>query len=353
MVTFAQQVYGLLRRSERGGTPTPHTGHVNRWRPMRCLPALALACLCNAAFAQSSYPNKPIRLIVGFAPGGAADIIARTVGEHLGRALGQALIIENRPGAGSSMAAELVAKSTPDGYMILIASQSGMIVNPVINKNVGYNTDKDFAPIIQVSSSPLVAAVHPSLPVRTIAELIGEAKRAPGKLNFSTSGNGSMPHLALMLFGALAGVDMVHVPYKSGGLSVQSVLAGDTQVTFATAPSVMPLVQAGRLRGLAVTTRARSPLVPGLPGMEEAGLPNYDVSIWYGFFAPAGTSSDVIRRLFDATALVLKKSEVKQALARDGTEAPGSRSPEDFAAFVRGEAKLMARLIRESGAKID
>jgi tripartite-type tricarboxylate transporter receptor subunit TctC len=327
--------------------------HADRWRAMRYFLVLVLACLCNTAFAQGSYPSKPIRLIVGFAPGGAADIIARTVGEHLGRTLGQTVIVDNRPGAGSSVAATLVAKASPDGYTILIASQSGMIVNPIINRNVGYNTEKDFAPIIQVSSSPLVAAVHPSLPVHTIAELIAEAKRAPGKLNFATSGIGSMPHLSLMLFSALAGVDMVNVPYKSGGLSVQSVLAGDTQVTFATAPSVMPLVQAGRLRGLAVTTRARSPLVPGLPGMEEAGLANYDVSIWYGFFAPAGTPAEIIRRLFDASALALQKSEVKQALARDGTEAPGSRSPEDFAAFVREEARVMGQLIRASGAKFD
>ncbi len=327
--------------------------NADRWCAMRCFLVLVLACLGNTAFAQGNYPNKPIRLIVGFAPGGAADIIARTVGEHLGRGLGQTVLVDNRPGAGSSVAAALVAKAIPDGYTILIASQSGMIVNPVINKNVGYNTEKDFVPIIQVSSSPLVAAVHPSLPVRTIEELIVEAKRSPGKLNFATSGVGSMPHLALMLFSAIAKVEMMHVPYKSGGLSVQSVLAGDTQVTFATAPSVMPLTQAGRLRGLAVTTRARSPLVPGLPGMEEAGLANYDVSIWYGFFAPAGTPAEIIRRLFDASVLVLQKPEVRQALARDGTEAPGSRSPEDFAAFVREEAKLMADLIRQSGAKFD
>ncbi|MGB7541660.1 MAG: tripartite tricarboxylate transporter substrate-binding protein, partial [Burkholderiales bacterium] len=165
--------------------------------------------------------------------------------------------------------------------------------------------------------------------------------------------NGSLPHLAAVLFDSLAGVEMVHVPYKSGGLSVQSVLAGDTQVTFATAPSVMPLVQAGRLRGLAVTTRARSPLVPDLPGMEEAGLAGYNISIWYGFFAPAATPREIVMRLFEATAQALQNPQFKQAMARDGTETPGSRSPGDFAAFVREEAKLTARVIRESGAKFD
>jgi len=313
---------------------------------------LALTFGCAAVSAQG-YPSKPIRLVVGFAPGGAADIISRSMSDPLARALGQGIIVDNKPGAGSSLAVEFVAKSAPDGYTILIASQSGMIINPLINKNVGYSTERDFAPITQVTASPLVAAVNPSVPVRSIAELIAEAKKAPGKLNYASSGNGSLPHLAAVLFSALAGIEMVHVPYKSGGQSVQSVLAGDTQVTFATSPSVMPLVQAGRLRGLAVTTRARSPLVAGLPGMEEAGLANYDLSIWYGFFAPAATPREIITRLFDATAVTLQNSNLRQILARDGTETRGSRSPEDFAAFLREDTKVVVRLIRETGAKFD
>ena len=320
---------------------------------MKIVYALLLSVAgCAAAMAQS-YPAKPIRLVVGFAPGGAADIISRAMSEPLGRALGQTIVVENKPGAGSSIAAEFVARSSPDGYTILIASQSGMIVNPLINKSVAYDTQRDFVAITQVTSSPLVVAVNPSLPVNSIRELIAEAKKNPGKLNFSTSGNGSLPHLATALFNALAGIDMVHVPYKSGGLSVQSVLAGDTQVTFATAPSVMPLVQAGRLRGLAVTTRARSPLIAGLPGMEEAGLANYSLSIWYGFFAPAGTPRDIVKRLFDATVQSLHDARLKEVLARDGTETAASRSPEDFAAFLREEASVIARVIRETGAKFD
>jgi tripartite-type tricarboxylate transporter receptor subunit TctC len=313
---------------------------------------LVLAAGCASASAQG-YPSKPIRLVLGFAPGGAADIISRSMSDPLGRALGQGIIVDNKPGAGSSLAVEFVAKSAPDGYTILIASQSGMIINPLINKNVGYNTERDFAPVTQVTASPLVAAVNPSVPVRSISELIAEAKRAPGKLNYASSGNGSLPHLAAVLFSALARVEMVHVPYKSGGQSVQWVLAGDTHVTFATSPSVMPLVQAGRLRGLAVTTRARSALVAGLPGMEEAGLANYDLSIWYGFFVPAATSREIVMRLFDATAVALKNPNLRQILARDGTETRGSRSPEDFAAFLREDAKVVVRLIRETGAKFD
>jgi tripartite-type tricarboxylate transporter receptor subunit TctC len=320
---------------------------------VRIVPALFFLLAVHSLASAQTYPAKPVRLIVGFAPGGAADIISRAMSEPLGRALGQNIIVDNKPGAGSSVAADFVAKSAPDGYTILIASQSGMIINPLVNRNVGYSLERDFAAITQVTSSPLVVAVNPALPARSIPELIAEAKRSPGKLNFASSGNGSLPHLAAVLFDNLVGVDMVHVPYKSGGQSVQSVLAGDTQVTFATAPSVMPLVLGGRLRGLAVTTRAASPLVAGLPGMEEAGLPGYDVSIWYGFFAPAATPPEIVTRLFEATLVALQNPRLKEALARDGTDTSPSRSPAEFAAFLGREGKAMAGVIRQSGIKIE
>lgn len=324
-------------------------------RPMLryAIPAvLSLVSACCPAFAQG-YPTKPVRLVVGFAPGGAADTVARAIGDPLGRVLGQTIIIDNRPGAGSSLAAELVAKAPPDGYTILIASPSSQSVNPVINPNLGYSPQRDFAPITKVTSSPLVVAVHPSLPVHSIRELIAEAKKAPGKLNYATSGNGSAPHLGAVLFSSLAGVEMVHVPFKGGAPAVQSVLAGDTQVAFATPPSVLPLIQARRLRGLAVTTRFASPAVPGLPGMEEAGLANYDLTFWYGLFAPAATSAEVVKRLYGATSQVLQRPELKLLLAREGTDISGSRSPEEFAAFLREDAKLWERLVRETGAKIE
>ena len=234
---------------------------------------LLLAVLFAGHALAQSYPAKPIRLVVGFAPGGAADFVARTLQEPMQRALGQPLVIDNKPGAGSSIAAEHVAKSPPDGYTVLIASPSSILVNPLLNPQLGYNAFRDLAPVTKVSSSPLVVAVNTGAGVGTLAELIAYAKKHPGKLNFASSGSGSAPHLAAVLFQRVAGVDIVHVPYKGGAPAVQSVLAGDTQLSFATPPSVLPLVQAGRLKALAVTSRERTPLVPGVPGMAEAGSP--------------------------------------------------------------------------------
>jgi len=309
-------------------------------------------CFVGQAFAQP-YPSKPIRMVAGFPPGGAADFVARTLSEPLARALGQPVMVDNRPGAGSSIAAEYVAKSAPDGYTLLIGSPSSILVNPLIYPKLGYQPFKDLAAVSKVTSSPLVIAVNPSLGVNSLAELIAYARRHPGKLNFASSGSGAAPHLAAVLFQRLAGIDMVHVPYKGGAPAVQSVLAGDTQLSFATPPSVLPLVQAGRLRALAVTSRSRTPLVPGVPGMAEAGLPDYEISFWYGFFVPAGTAPEVVRKNFAATEQALKLPDTGMALGREGTEASGSRSPEDFAAFLAEDAKLWARLVKDSGAKAD
>ena len=313
---------------------------------------LVLMLLSGQALAQA-YPSKPVRLVVGFAPGGAADTVARAFQEPLTRALGQPIVIDNRPGAGSSIAAEHVAKSAPDGYTMLIASPSSILVNPLLTPKAGFQPLKDLVAISKVSSSPLILTVNPGVGVSSVKELIAHAKKNPGKLNFATSGNGSAPHLAAVLFERLAGVDMVHVPYKGGAPAVQSVLAGDTQLSFATPPSVLPLVQAGRLRALAVTSRAATPLVPGVPGMAEAGLPDYEISFWYGFFVPAGTPPEVVRRLFAATSQALKLPEIARMLARDGTETVGSASPEDYAAFLATDAKLWERIVKEGNVKAD
>ncbi len=334
--------------------PYPRNGWRLRGTLRDTVPAVCLGAILSASSqAQTqTWPSRPLRLVVGFAPAGAADYVARALSEPLARALGQTVVVENRAGAGSSIAAETVAKAAPDGYTFLIASPSSISVNPAVNPKLGYSA-RDLAPVTQVSSSPLVVAVNPGLGIGSIADLIAAAKKVPGKFNYSTSGNGSAPHLATVLFMRLAQVDMVHVPFKGGGPSMQSVIAGDTQVTFGTPPSVLPLVDAKRLRALAITSRERSPLVPNVPGMREAGLPDYEMSFWYGFFMPAGTPAAAIRRLHEATQAVLKLPEVRHALGREGTETVGSKSPEDFAAYVAEDAKFWVRLVRDSKLTVD
>jgi tripartite-type tricarboxylate transporter receptor subunit TctC len=324
-------------------------------RPLLAGSLLALASV--AAFAQP-YPTRPVKLVVGFAPGGAADFVARSFQDGLSKELGQPVVVENRAGAGSSIAAEYVAKSAADGYSFLIASPSSILVNPIISPRPSFEPRRDLVPVSRVTSSPLVVALHAGIGIASLKELIAYAKRNPGKLNFGSSGNGSAPHLAGVLFMKLAGVDMVHVPYKGGAPSVQALLAGDIQLSFATPPSVLPHVRSannpgGRLLALAVTSRERTPLVPGVPGMAEAGLPEYGISFWYGFFFPAGVPNEVAKRLFDATAAVIAQPAVGKALEREGTEAAGSKSPEEFAAFIAEDAKLWARLVKDAGVKAD
>jgi tripartite-type tricarboxylate transporter receptor subunit TctC len=325
-------------------------------KTLACLQVLAagvmLAWAAPAAAQTGPYPAKPIRLVVGFAPGGAADYVSRTVGDALARALGQPIVIENRAGAGSSIAAEFVSKAAPDGYTLLIASPSSISVNPALNPKLGYSP-RDLLPVTKVTSSPLVIAVNPGLGINSVGELIARAKKAPGSLNYATSGNGSAPHLGAALFGRVAGVQMVHIPFKGGGPAIQSVIAGDTQITFGTPPSVLPMVQAGRLKGLGVSTRERTPLFPELPGMTEAGLPDYAIEFWYGFFVPAATPPTVVKKIFDATTTALQQPSVKAALAREGTEVSLSGSPEQFSTFLTEDARFWTRLVREAGVKAE
>jgi tripartite-type tricarboxylate transporter receptor subunit TctC len=308
-------------------------------------------CICTNALAQN-YPTKPIRLVVGFAPGGAADTVARTVGAAMARELGQPIVIENRAGAGSSIAAENVAKSPPDGYSLLIASPSSISVNPALNPKLNYRP-QDLLAISKITASPLLIVVNPATGITSVKELIAADKNSPGKLNYASSGNGSAPHFGGALFNQVAGTSLVHIPYKGGAPAVASVVAGDTQVTFATPPSVLSMIQAGRLRALAVTSHDRSSLMPEIPGMAEVGLPQYSISFWYGFFVPLGTPPDIVKKLFEATTVAMGQPEVKETLAREGTEVALSRSPAEFAAFLAEDSKFWARLAKESGATID
>jgi tripartite-type tricarboxylate transporter receptor subunit TctC len=312
---------------------------------------VAVLAMAGAAHAQG-YPGKPIRLVIGFAPGGAADYVARTVSEPLGRALGQAVVVENRAGAGSSLAADFVAKAPPDGYTLLIASPSSISVNPALNPKLGY-AFKDFIPVARITASPLVVAVNPKAAIGSMAELVSTARKKPGELNYSSSGNGSAPHLGAVHFSKVMGLDMTHIPYKGGAPAIQSVIAGDTQLTFGTPPSVLPMVAAGRLKALGVTSLQRSPLVPDVPGMAEAGMPGYSMAFWYGLFVPVGTPAEVVKRVFDAASKAMNEPEVKAALAREGTEVAMSKSPEEFARFLAEDNPFWARLVKEAGVKLD
>ena len=313
---------------------------------VRVLAVSGISAVSTLAVAQT-YPMKPIKLIVGFTPGGAADFTGRATAEALGKILGQPVVVENKPGAGSSLAAEYVSRSAaPDGYTILLASPSSISVNPAMKPGMTH-TVGSLVPISQVSSAPIVLAVNPNLGINSLADLIAAAKKSPGKLNFASSGNGSAPHLGGVYFARAVDIDIQHIPYPGGSQASQSVIAGQVQLTFGTPPSVLPFVKADRLKGLAVSTPKRSPFAPDIPGMAELGYPQFNFSFWYGLFAPAGTPPDIIKKLHAATQLAMNADGPKAALAREATEVALSKSPEDFAAFLKEDAKLWTRLVKD------
>ena len=322
-------------------------------RSITRLAALALcACAATAVAQPAAFPSKPIRLVIGFAPAGAADTVARAMSDAFGKALGQPVVVDNKPGNGSSIAADIVAKSPADGYTLLIASPSSISVNPALNPKLAY-TPADLLPVTKITTSPLVLAVNPATGIHSVPELVAAAKKDPGKLNYSTSGNGSAPHLGAALFTLLTDTQMTHVPYRGGAPAIQSVMAGDTQLTFGTAPSVLPQVGGGRLRAIAVSTRERSALVPELPGMREAGLPDYHLEFWYGMFVPAGTPPAIVRKIYDATVVAMQQPAVKALLAREGTEVSVSSSPQQFADFLAEDGKFWVQLVKSAKVKIE
>lgn len=322
-------------------------------KTLKLILALALGPLAGHCGAQpAEYPNRPIRLVIGFTPGGAADSVARSMSDAFGKALGQTVVVDNKPGNGSSIAADLVAKAPPDGYTLLIASPSSISVNPALNPALPY-TAKDLTAVTKMTTSPLVLAVNPATGIRSVADLIAAAKKDPGKLNYSTSGNGSAPHLGAALFSLLTGAQMTHIPYRGGSLAIQSVMAGDTQLTFGTSPTVLPQANGGKLFAIAVSTRERSALVPGLPGMREAGLPDYNLEFWYGMFVPAGTPPAIVKKIYDATVAAMQQPAVKATLAREGTEVSTSSSPEHFAAFLAEDDKFWVNLAKAAKVKVE
>jgi tripartite-type tricarboxylate transporter receptor subunit TctC len=317
---------------------------------VRALVLLAACVLSLQAFAQA-FPSKPVRLVVGYPPGGSGDFLTRLVAEEMSKDLGVAVIAENRPGAGATIASELVARAPADGYTLLNSTHH--TINKALYKKLGYDPDRDFAPVTRVATGPLVIVVNNAVPIKTLKELIAYAKANPGKLFNANSGAGSSPHLAAVQFEAAAGVKFTTVPFKGGGPAAQSIIAGDTQVMFATSPTVMGFVRGGRMRALAVTTAKDSPAIPGIPGAEEAGLPGYDSNFSFGLYVPTGTPPAVIRRLHAAAAKGLAKPEVREKIALQGMDATPSASPEAFEAELKAEAPMWERVVLDSGARVE
>jgi tripartite-type tricarboxylate transporter receptor subunit TctC len=306
--------------------------------------------ICAFHVEAQTYPAKPIRLIVGYPPGGSGDFTSRVAADELGKDLGVSVVVENRPGAGGNIAAELVAKAPADGYTVLNAWHHA--INLALYKSSGYQ-EKDFIPISRVANGAAVVVVSNSVQIFSLKDLISYAKANPGKLFNASAGYGSTPHLASALFESVAGVQFTSVQFKGGGPAAQSLIAGETQVMFATSPTVMGFIRAGRMRALALSTRNASAAIPGIPGAEEAGLPGYHSTFWFGLYAPAGTPPAIVTRLHQAALRGLSKPEVKEKIAVQGMDAAPSASPEAFEAEIRAEGPILARIIRESGAKIE
>lgn len=300
--------------------------------------------------AAQPFPSKPIRLLTGYPPGGSADFLSRVAADELSKELGVAVVVENRPGAGGNIAAEFVAKAPADGYTLLNATDKA--VNIALYKSPGY-AEKDFKGVTRIARGPTVIVVNNDSPFKNLTDLIQYAKANPGKLFNASAGYGSAPHLASVLFESVAGIKFTSVQFKGGGPATQSLIAGDTQINFATAPTVMGFVRAGRVRALAVSTRQASPAVPGVPGAEEAGLPNYNFTFSFGLYVPAATPRAVIERLHAAGAKGLSKPETVQKIAVQGMDAAPSTSPEAFDAEIRAEVPYWKRLVEESGAKVE
>ena len=314
----------------------------------------ALAFLAACAFAleagAQAFPAKPLRLVVGYPPGGSGDFLTRLIADEMSKELGTVVIVDNRPGAGGNIAAELVARASADGYTVLNGNNHA--INRTLYRSLPYD-DKDFVPVTKIATGPTVIVVNNSSPVTSLQELIAFARANPGKLFNAGAGYGSAPHLAAVLFESVAGVKFTSVQFKGGGPAAQSLLAGDTQVMFATSPTVMGFVRSGRLRALAVSMRDGSPAVPGIPGSAEAGLPGYDYTFWFGLYVPAGTPAPIVRRLYAAAVKGLGKQEVKEKIAAQGMDATPSASPEAFEADIKAEAPLLERVVRDSGAKVE
>jgi tripartite-type tricarboxylate transporter receptor subunit TctC len=309
---------------------------------MRLTLGVLLLALPGFALAQA-YPSKPIRIVVAFAPGGIADFAARSFSQRLAETLGQPVVIENRAGAGGVLGAEVVARAAPDGYTLLVTSISHTI-NPSVRKSLPFDAVRDFAPVTLIMDAPNFLVVHPSLPAKSVKELVAIARARPGQISYASSGTGTSTHLSGELFKALSRIDLVHVPYKSGGPAVIDLVGGHMQMMFSTLPTVLGHVRAGKLRGLAVTGAKRFPAVQEYPTMIEAGVPGYEVSGWSGLFAPAGVPREIVTRLAGEIGKILRAPDLRERFATLGAE-PVGNSPDEFAAFVRSEIAKWKKVV--------
>jgi len=331
----------------------PDNRSLSRMNPRRRIPlALALLGALAPAYAQSpqKYPAKPIRLVLPFPPGGSTDIIARVVGQKLTEAWGQQVIIDNRPGAGGNVAAEFVARAAPDGYTLFqanVANAIGAGLYPKLN----YSLTNDFAAVSQLATTPYVLLSHPSVPAKNVRELIALAKARTGQLNYASAGAGSATHLSGELLKSMAGIDIVHVPYKGTGPAVTALLSGEVDLYFATVPAAAPMVKAARLRALGVSSARRAALMPDVPAIAET-LKGYDTGTWHGVLAPVATPKEIVQQLSTEIIRILNAPDVREKLVAQGLDPVGD-TPEQFAAFLRAEIAKWAKVVKASGARPD
>ena len=313
--------------------------------------SVLISALPHEAVAQA-WPTRAIRIVIPYPPGGTADLLARVLGQKLAESLGQAFVIENRGGAGGNLSAEAVAKATPDGYTLLMANAPVLAVNPSLYDKVPFDPIRDFSPVSLVANVPLLLVTHPSFAPKTVSELITLAKAQNGKMNYASAGGGSTTYLATELFKSMAGVQMLAIPYKGSGPALSALVAGEVPVMFELFPSALGHVKGGRIRALAVTSASRSPLMPELPTVAEAGLPGYEIASWFGIVAPAGTPHDIIAKLNAEIVKLINTPEMRTRLATLGAE-PRPSTPEQFAQLIPTEIRKWARVIKESGAKVE
>lgn len=309
-----------------------------------------LASLVTGPVAAQNYPSRPIRWIVTYPPGGPTDAVARAVGAKLTEAWGQQIVIDNRAGAAGIIGTDLAAKAVPDGYTLLFGTSAGLTINPALSSKLPYDPVRDFAPVSLLVLNPQILVLNNSVPANSVKELIAYAKARPGQLNYASVGQGSPNHLGMELLKALGGIDMVHVPYKGTGPAITDLLGGQVQLMFNSMPSVLPLVKSGKLKGIAVGSAQRSPAVPDIPTVAEAGVPGFENVTWYGMFAPAKTPRDIVLKLNREVVKILAQPEMAQRLANQGAE-PRSSSPEELAKFMQVESVRWKKVIQAAGMK--